>query len=254
MDTAADLAWGWEMHQVRDSTLRFPSSLGAILPLCPNQVIVKTHGFLEAMEAGNLLVVILAAAKTYPFLYPLALVFAPWKVMRSLPRMISEAKVQVVHRIKRRHDLKHSDYFEKLLPDSRPSPNDDKQISHMLTVAGQLILGGYDPTSVAIYMGFYFLLRTPIALEQVREEVRESFQSYEDIEAETLRTLPFLNACLQETLRLSAAATHHSLPRISPGAMVNQEYIPKGVSIASAITRTPPPPVLHHMALMFPFF
>ncbi|KAG8161725.1 hypothetical protein KVR01_008712 [Diaporthe batatas] len=208
MDTAADLAWGWEMHQVRD---------------------MKSHGFLEAMEAGNFLVVILAAAKTYPFLYPLALMFAPWKVMRSLPRMISEAKVQVVHRIKRRYDLKHSDYFEQLLPADRPSPTNDKQISHMLTVAGQLILGGYDPTSVAIYMGFYFLLRNPTALKQVRQEVRENFQQYEDIEAEALRALPFLNACLQETLRLSAAATHHSLPRISPGAMVNKEYISKGV-------------------------
>ncbi|POS75426.1 cytochrome P450, partial [Diaporthe helianthi] len=198
-------------------------------PLRTNQPSVKSHGFLKAMEAGNLLVVILAAAKTYPFLYPLALMFAPWKVMRSLPRMISEAKVQVVHRIKMRHDLKHSDYFEQLLPADRPSPTNDKQISHMLTVAGQLILGGYDPTSVAIYMGFYFLLRNPTSLQQVRQEVRESFQQYGDIEVEALRTLPYLNACLQETLRLSAAATHHSLPRISPGAMVNNEYIPKGV-------------------------
>lgn len=182
------------------------------------------------MEAGNFLVVISAATKTYPVLFPLALAFAPWKVMYSLRRMISEARVQIANRIKRRYDLKHSDYFEQLLPPEKPSPTAAKQMRHMLTVAGQLVLGGYDPTSVAIYMAFFLLLQNPQALERLREEVRVSFASYEDIESEKLRTLPWLNACMHETLRLSASATHHSLPRISPGAMVNGEYIPQGVS------------------------
>jgi hypothetical protein len=127
----------------------------------------------------------------------------------------------------------------------------------MLTVGGQLILGGYDPTSVAIYMCFYFLLRNPAALGQVRQEVRENFRMYADIEAETLRTLPFLNVCLQETLRLSAAATHHSLPRISPGAMVNQQYIPKGVSIPSVAPQQQFPQnqvLFDHKELISPLF
>lgn len=226
---------------IKSGTVSASTNPAATYSLCPNQAIVESHGFLNAMVACNFMVVIVAAAKTYPFLYPLALVFAPWKVIRSLPRVLNEAKVQVRRRIKMRHDLKHSDYFEQLLPASKPSPTDDKQISHMLTVAGQLLIGGYYPTSAALYMGFYFLLKNPIALEQVRHEVREKFQRYEDIEAEPLKTLPFLSACLQETLRLSAVATHHSLPRISPGATVDQEHIPKGVSIPLAIPGPPPP-------------
>ena len=181
------------------------------------------------MEAANVLVLILAVAKTYPILSPLALLFAPWKVMRSLPSMINELRVRVIERIEMRDNLKHSDYFEQLLPANKPAPRTTKQIRHMLTVAGQLILGGYDPTSVAIYMMFYFILQSPEALEELKIEIRTSFSSYEEIDAERLRTLPWLNACLQETLRLSSAATHHSLPRISPGAMVDGKYIPEGV-------------------------
>ncbi|KUI67781.1 Isotrichodermin C-15 hydroxylase [Cytospora mali] len=214
MDVAVDLSCSWELHQVRD---------------------MKNHRFLDAMEAANTLVVILATAKTYPILTPLALLFVPWNVMRSLPRMISELRVHIIERIEARDNLKHSDYFEQLLPSNKPAPKSTKQMRHMLTVAGQLILGGYDPTSVTIYMMFFFILQNPEALEQLEHEIRETFSGYEDIEAESLRTMPWLNACLQETLRLSSAATHHSLPRISPGGIVNGEYIPKGVLCRSSL-------------------
>lgn len=204
---------------------------------------MRNHPFLDAMETANILAIILAVAKTYPIITPVALLFAPWKVMRSLPRMISELRVRVVERIEMRNNLKHSDYFEQLLPANIPVPKNDKKLRHMLTVAGQLMLGGYDPTSVAIYTMFYFILQSPKALEELKEELQGSFSRYDEIETERLRTLPWLNACLQETLRLSAAATHHSLPRISPGAIVNGEYVPKGVCLSYLIL---PPASLGH--------
>ena len=78
-----------------------------------------------------------------------------------------------------------------------------------------------------------------MALEQVKQEIHESFSSYEEIESEKLRTLPWLNAGLAETLRLSASATHHSLPRLSPGGAVNGHYIPKGVRLRYALRIAP---------------
>ncbi|KUI57994.1 Averantin hydroxylase [Cytospora mali] len=132
----------WELHQVRD---------------------MKNHRFLDAMEAANTLVVILATAKTYPILTPLAWLFVSWNVMRSLPRMISELRVHIIERVEARDNLKHSDYFEQLLPSNKPAPKSTKQMRHMLTVAGQLILGGYDPTSVTIYMMFFLILQNPEA-------------------------------------------------------------------------------------------
>lgn len=182
------------------------------------------------MDAANTLIVTLAAVKTYPILFPLALVMTPWKVFRSLPRMISELRVRVAERIEMRDNLKHSDYFEQLLPAGQAGPKTAKEIGHVLTIAGQLIVGGYDPTSVAMYMMLHFLLQHPDAVKDLTKELRENFSSYDEIDAEKLRTMPWLNACLQETMRLGSPATHHSLPRTSPGALVNGEYIAKGVS------------------------
>lgn len=191
---------------------------------------VKSHPFLESMEAGNFLMVVIVTVKAYPILAPFAFLVVPWKVMRSIPRMIRQMRTQTVQRLQLPVEGRHSDYFEILLPDNKAPDMSDKRVRHMLTVAGQLILGGYDPTSVAIYMGFFRLLQSPEALQELQQEVWSAFACYEDIDPEVLRTLPWLNACMQETLRLSASATHHSLPRLSPGGMVNGEYIPKDVS------------------------
>lgn len=185
------------------------------------------------MEAGNFLMVVIVTVKTYPVLAPFALMLVPWKVIRSIPRMINEMRIQTKERIQMPAEKRHSDYFEILLPDDKPADMSDKRVRHMLTVAGQLILGGYDPTSVAIYMAFFFLLQHPESLEELKKEIRRAFLTYEDIDPEVLRTLPWLNACMQETLRLSASATHHSLPRISPGGVVNGDFIPKGVRYSS---------------------
>lgn len=187
------------------------------------------------MEAANFLVVVMVTVKAYPILAPLMALFVPWKVMRSIPRMLRELRVRAVERIQMPADRRHSDYFEVLLHDHQPADMNDKRIRHMLTVAGQLIIGGHDPTSVAMYMAFYFILRHQEALSQLKEEVRDAFSNYEEIDTETLRTLPWLNACLHETLRLSSSATHHSLPRISPGGVVNGKAIPKGVRSAPPI-------------------
>ncbi|KAI8623597.1 cytochrome P450 [Xylariaceae sp. FL1651] len=208
MDSATDLACGWELHELRD---------------------MKNHAFLEGMEAGSMLAIILSITKIAPILTPAVMLLTPWRLMRSLPEMIKSMRTKVIERIEKRYNLKHSDFFEQLLPPAKESPKTNTQIRHMLTVIGQLIIGGYDTTSVTTYMFFYFGLRNPEVLEELKREIRGSCSRYEDITADNLRNLPWLNACMQETLRVVTVATHHSLPRISPGAMVDGTYVPKGV-------------------------
>ena len=197
------------------------------------------HPFLDSMEAVNFFVVLLVATKTYPLLAPFMALFTPWRVVRSIPRLLRELRKQVQRRISRRNSLEHSDYFEQLLPTNESIlKQDHRRIRHMLTITGQLIIGGYDPTSFALNMMFHFLLRSPQALGHLKHEMHENFSSYEDIDTEKVRGLVWLNACLSETLRLGSAATHHSLPRLSPGAVVSGTYIPKGVCFTQSGSRT----------------
>ncbi|KAK7981126.1 hypothetical protein PG989_013583 [Apiospora arundinis] len=158
----------------------------------------------------------------------------------SATRPVEDGKLrkEISRRISRKNSLEHSDYFEQLLAANEAVREGDRRMKHMLTVTAQLIIGGHDPTSFTIYMMFYFLIRSPEALERLQQEIRESFLSYKDTDDEKLRGLPWLNACLSETLRLANVATHHSLPRLSPGAVVIGGYIPKGHPLAQVLCRT----------------
>ncbi|RWA06310.1 hypothetical protein EKO27_g8805 [Xylaria grammica] len=248
MDSATDLACGWELHNLRGQTFPFGAAsvsweyaelLNPGLSYLTEQLLtpenyselrdMKNHAFLEGMDAASMLAIILSTTKISPILTPAVMLLTPWRLMRSLPQMLKSLRARVVERIEKRNNLKHSDFFEQLLPPAKESPRTSKQIRHMLTVIGQLIIGGYDTTSVTTYMLFYFGLRNPEVLEGLKREIRGSFSRYEDINADSLRNLPWLNACMQETLRVVTVATHHSLPRISPGAMVDATYVPKDV-------------------------
>ena len=59
-------------------------------------------------------------------------------------------------------------------------------------------------------------------------EIRAAFTRYEDITPESLTQLEYLHASLMETLRLTVIGGT-GLRRVSPGAMVDGNYIAKGV-------------------------
>ncbi|KAI1185664.1 cytochrome P450 [Nemania serpens] len=208
MDSAVDLTCGWELHELRD---------------------MRSHAFLECMEAAGMLAITLSITKIAPILTPTVILLTSWKAIRTFPRMAKLLRAKVFERIETRYNLRHSDFCEQLLPPGKESPKTTKQIRHMVTVILQLIIGGYDTTSATTYMLLYFGLRNPEVLEELKREIRGNFSRYEDINAESLRSLPWLNACMQETLRVVTVATHHSLPRISPGATVDGTYVPKDV-------------------------
>ena len=72
-----------------------------------------------------------------------------------------------------------------------------------------------------------FLLLQPESLKVLAEEVRATLTQYEDIDAGSIVALPFLNAVMNETLRMTVNVAD-VIPRESPGAMVDGNYISKG--------------------------
>ena len=78
---------------------------------------------------------------------------------------------------------------------------------------------------------FYYVLRDRECLETLERELLSAFQSDRDICAEHLAPLPYLNACINEVLRLAPPFSAGILQRISKGATVDGTYIPAGVGI-----------------------
>ncbi len=73
-----------------------------------------------------------------------------------------------------------------------------------------------------------FLLQTPEAYKKLKNEIREHFESYDDITVAKAQKLPYLQAVILEGLSIHPPGSY-GFPRISPGATVDGMWIPKGV-------------------------
>ena len=92
------------------------------------------------------------------------------------------------------------------------------------------MFAGWGPMADLFYGVPVLLLENPETYQLLTKEIRESFSSYKEIATgKTLTSLSYLHACIEETLRL-LPSNLTGLPRISPGAMVDGQYIAKGVS------------------------
>ncbi|CAI0644164.1 unnamed protein product [Colletotrichum noveboracense] len=78
----------------------------------------------------------------------------------------------------------------------------------------------------------FYLLQNPQHLEKITREVRQRFSTSEDMSLEALARLPYLQAVIQEGLRLHPPLPI-MLPRVIPkgGARVAGEWIPEGTIV-----------------------
>ncbi|KAI1360137.1 cytochrome P450 [Xylaria arbuscula] len=77
----------------------------------------------------------------------------------------------------------------------------------------------------------------PEILDTLVEEVRSNFTNYHDITPDSLAGLRYLNACINETLRMHVATAVNMLRRC-PGAIVDGNYVAKGTGFFT-IARSP---------------
>ncbi len=124
----------------------------------------------------------------------------------------------------------HPDYFDYILPVDSPLPTDKGELLHIGSVALQVMFAGWGPMADLFYGVLVLLLENLETYQALTKEIREAFTSYDQItSSKKLMSLPYLHACIEETLRV-LPSNLTGLPRISPGAIVNGKYIPKGVS------------------------
>ncbi len=62
----------------------------------------------------------------------------------------------------------------------------------------------------------------------LQQELRSGYKKYEDIDAISAMQMPYLQAVIQEGLRIYPPASQ-GFPRISPGAYVDGIWVPAGV-------------------------
>ena len=94
-----------------------------------------------------------------------------------------------------------------------------------------LLIAGSETTATLLCGVTFYLLTNPDSLQKLTDEIRNSFSSAADITLRSLTKLPYLQACLDEALRLYPPVPS-TLPRLvrPEGDVVNGKFIPGGVS------------------------
>lgn len=95
------------------------------------------------------------------------------------------------------------------------------------------IVAGSETTASLLSGLALWLMRTPHAYEKLTTEVRTSFASLEDMKFEDLAKLPYMNACIEEALRIFPPLPT-GLTRTVPagGDTVAGEFLPGGVTVS----------------------
>jgi cytochrome P450 len=82
-----------------------------------------------------------------------------------------------------------------------------------------LLTAGSDNVAIVIAACVFYLLRSPSAHARLTAEIRSAFSSADEIRTPAVNGLPYLTACIQETLRMSPPIPG-SLPRlVLPGGL-----------------------------------
>jgi len=98
--------------------------------------------------------------------------------------------------------------------------------------SGILIIAGSETTATLLSGATFLLLTNPSAMVKVVEEVRNNFVHASDITfASVTAQLPYLNACLEESLRLYPPVPSVLPRRTGPeGDIINGRFVPPDVS------------------------
>ncbi|KAL7619935.1 hypothetical protein AAE478_010482 [Parahypoxylon ruwenzoriense] len=226
-DLSADLAWNANMYQMRE---------------------MKDSVHLDALLSFNKFATVLHVFKRFPLLRLFQYLFVPMGKVRVFSAMEKFTRDGALRHIDQRGSTEHEDYFDHILPADSPAPTDGRELLHICSVALQVMSAGWGPMGDLFYGTLALLLAEPDYYKVLVEEVRGRFEDYDAIMPAALGSIPYLHACIEETLRM-LPSNNTGLPRISPGAMADGRYIPKGTHVQSCIWALVRSPTYFHETL-----
>ncbi|BDD61576.1 hypothetical protein MPDQ_004599 [Monascus purpureus] len=155
------------------------------------------------------------------------------RLTRDRWNFIMNSRVEANERAKERtqagHDAK-KDFFYYLLNAKDPETGKGLTTPELWGEANVLMIAGSDTTSTTLAATIFYLVRNIRRMNQLKKEVRESFNAVEEIVSGVkLNNLVYLKACIDEALRL-APAVPGAIPRevMEGGAMVDGVFLPAG--------------------------
>lgn len=190
----------------------------------------------------------------YPFINKIADILPFYRRMGNFARDWEGIPIELAHRRLQRYRAgeKLDDFFQALMEDKNGHPN-NLEWGEIVAEVSIMMNAGSATTAIAMTNVLFQLIKNPDIMKKVVEEIDNALEDDEEddesgvIAYDKVKHLPYLRACLDESLRLFPP-TPHGLPRETPadGTNILGDYIPGGVSVSMSAF------VAHRNESMFP--
>ncbi|KAJ8113034.1 hypothetical protein ONZ43_g5250 [Nemania bipapillata] len=118
--------------------------------------------------------------------------------------------------------------FVSLLVDKVRAGEVDKE--EMTAHVSTLTIAGGETVATTLTAITCFLTQNPDKLQRLASEIRSAFKKFDDLNATAVQQLPYLQAVLNEGLRLFPPASGGA-PRVSEGFELHGYYVPQGLCL-----------------------
>ncbi|KAH8653842.1 putative cytochrome P450 [Xylariales sp. PMI_506] len=153
------------------------------------------------------------------------------KSARDTIKSLKQHSDLTLEKVRKRAEMGDMGTRDLLWPIIQSGEMTDKEIAAEATV---LLTGGAETTATTLTAGIWHLSQNPEVLRKLQREIRGTFKSYDDITGDSTAKLPYLNATIEEIMRLFPPVAGGG-PRRSPGDTVDGEFIPEGVFVSAHI-------------------
>ncbi|KAF4454251.1 hypothetical protein F53441_3251 [Fusarium austroafricanum] len=164
------------------------------------------------------------------FRIPMPILFS--LMPKNFKQRVDNHDRETAEKVNRRIELGNSrdreDFFAHILRKEK----DNLDIIHLREQAKILMIAGSETTTHLLAGSVYYLLRNPEKMAKLQNEIRSTFSSRDEIVGDALSHLEYLNAVIEETLRIFPAVSI-SLPRVCPGAAIDGYYVPKDTVVST---------------------
>ncbi|KAI6084939.1 benzoate 4-monooxygenase cytochrome P450 [Hypoxylon rubiginosum] len=192
----------------------------------------RTHEWISLVTGALKQGALADTMKRFPLLAEVIKRLMPGKI----EKLVQETKVHEsysLNLIKKRlaNKTPRKDFVTSILENKDSDNISDIQLA---AHASDFITAGSETAATALACITYYLLRRVGVGSRLRQEVRQSFQSYESINNASTIPLPYLNAVILEGMRIYPPLPF-ALPRVVPeaGDIVDGHFIPGGTVVST---------------------
>ncbi|KAM3070596.1 hypothetical protein ACMFMF_008049 [Clarireedia jacksonii] len=186
------------------------------------------HPWIEVLLTMFKVVTYITEAGKFPPIGPFLVRCVPEDIRYKLEHHIELAREKAERRMATETD--RPDFMSYIL---RYNDEDNGMTPEEIKENANVLIGAGSETTASLLNGVtYFLLQNPTILHNLTVELRSTFKSPTELTLQSLASCKYLNAVLEEGLRMYPPVAT-TLPRFSPpgGATIEGKYVPGGVTV-----------------------